>query len=182
MRTWIAFGALLIGIVAMAARPVRPDTVVREHRVEVPVRIEVPVEVTKIVEKVRVETRTIEKESRACPAASKPSGTALAHEKMLFLFERELDLRAEQRRFMEDVLLEREKEIASYQKEVVASGIFRVKEYEYRVKAFQAVSYAKMGEALEGTQRQRLAALVAEGRLGDAVMFEVPPTLVVIHE
>jgi hypothetical protein len=182
MKTWIALGALMIGIVALAARTSSSDNRVRERRIEVPVRVEVPVEVPKIVEKVRVETRTIEKESRPSPAPLRPSGTALAQERTLFLFERELDLRAEQRRFMEEVLAQREKEIESYQKEIVASGIFRTREYELRIKAMQAASYEKMAEVLEGTQRQRLAAVVAEGRLGDTVMFQVPPTLTVIQD
>jgi hypothetical protein len=185
MRPWIIVGALLMVVIIMAARPATPEVIVRERRVEVPVpfRVEVPVEVTRAVEKASIEPRAnLEKEPRPQAPASQNPGMLLAHEKMLFLFERELDLKPEHRRFMEAVLTQREKEIAAYQKDIIASGIFRVREYEYRVKAMQAVSYEKMGEVLEGAQRQRFACLVGEGRLGDAVAFEVPNTLVVIQD
>jgi len=144
-------------------------------------RVEVPVEVPKIVEMVRVETRTIEKDTPAAKVPPKPAGVTLAHEKMLFLFERELDLKAEQRRFMEKVLAERELEIAEVQRSIIATGIFRARDYESRVRAMQAASYERMGEVLDEPQRHRLVGLLAEGRLGDAVMFEVPPTLVVVE-
>ncbi len=187
MKTWIAWGALAIAVVAIAARPTSPDAPVRERRIEVPVRVEVPVEVPKIVEKERTDLRIPEKESRpTAPAvASEPrpiGGTSLAHEKMLFLFERELDLRAEQRRFMAEVLADRQLQIAELQKGIVASGVFRPREYDAQVKALQAASYEKMSEVLDEPQRFRWKALIAEGRLGDAVQFEVPPTLVVLQD
>lgn len=181
MRIWIATGVLVLGGLIMAVRSTSPEVIVRERRIEVPVRVEVPVEVPTIVEKLRIETRTIEKPSSTPVAASSPSGTALAHAKMLFLFERTLDLRAEQRLFMEKVLLERQEEIASYQNEILKSGVFRVKEYEAQVKAIQAAYYAKMGEVLDTPQRGRFQSLLEEGRIGDAVMFEIPSTLVVIE-
>jgi len=181
MRTWILIGALLLGGVALAVRPMQPEVIVRENRVEVPVRVEVLREVPTIIEKVRVETRMVEKSSPPPGTAPRPSGIALAHERMLFLFERDLDLRAEQRRFMEDVLGAREEKIASYQKQIVESGVFTVAEYESQIRAIQAASYSKMGEVLDSHQHQRFQRLLEEGRLGDAVMFDVPPTVVVIQ-
>jgi len=187
VKTWIAWGALAVAVIAVAARSGASDAPVRERRIEVPVRVEVPVEVPKIVERVRAETGSPEKESRA-PAPAPVTdprpidGTTLAHEKMLFLFERELDLRAEQRRFMTEVLANRQLQIAGLQKGIVASGVFRPREYDAQVKAMQAASYEKMAEALNEPQRIRWKALIAEGRLGDAVQFEVPPTLVVLQD
>lgn len=182
MKIWIAWGALLIGVVALAARPAVPDAPVRERRITVPVRVEVPVEVPKIVEKIRVETRTIEKEIPAAPTVAKPAGTTLAHEKMLFLFERELDLRGDQRHFMEEVLAQREKDIAEVQRDILRSGIFRTRDYDLRIRAIQAASYEKMAEVLNEPQHRRFSGLVTEGRLGDAVVFETPASLTVIPD
>jgi hypothetical protein len=181
VKSWIALGSLVVGIGAIAVRSNTSNVPIQERLVEVPVRVEVPVEVPKIVEKVRVETRMIERQVPAVAAPERPAGTYLAHEKMLFLFERELELRADQRRFMEEVLAHRELEIAEHQRSIVDSRIFRVGEYENWVRATQAASYEKMAEVLDETQRRRFAGLLAEGRLGDAVMFEVPPTMVVLQ-
>lgn len=186
MKTWVAWGALAIVVVAVAARPGAPDAPVRERRIEIPVRVEVPVEVSKIIEKTRTEMRVPEEKARPAPepaSVARPiDGTALAHEKMLFLFERELDLRAEQRRFMAEVLANRQLQIAELQKGIIASGVFRPLEYDTQVKALQAASYEKMSEILDETQRVRWKALIAEGRLGDAVQFEVPLTLIVLQD
>jgi len=182
---WIAWGALSLGVVAVALRPSPSGLVIRERRVEVPVKVEVPVEVPRIVvEKERIEPRTVVKEPAVAPppVLAKRADTAMAHEKMLFLFERECDLRADQRRFMENILALREAEIAECQKGIVASGIFRVREYENQVKAMQNASYQKMAEVLNERQRERFTELVAEGRMGDAVVFEVPPTVVVLQD
>jgi hypothetical protein len=182
VKIWIAWGSLVIGVIALAARPAAPEPPVRERRVVVPVRVEVPVEVSKIVEKVRVETRMIEKEVPAVPLASRPSETALAHEKMLFLFEREAVLRGDQRHFMEEVLAQRENEIAEVQRDIVRSGYFRARDYDLRIKAIQTASYEKMAVVLDEPQHRRFSSLVSEGRLGDAVVFEIPSSLVVIPD
>jgi hypothetical protein len=103
-------------------------------------------------------------------------------EKKLFLFEHELELSPEQRQRMEQILVRREREIAELQRGIVNSGVFRVREYDYQVRQLQAVSYEEIAGVLDGPQRRRWTDLMAEGRLGDGVLFEVLPTLVVLEE
>lgn len=194
MKTWIAWGALSIAVVVVAFRPAPAAAPAPERRVQVPVRVEFPVEVPRIevkspvetprvIDDARVETRTLERPAPAAPASGRTvTATELAHEKMLFLFERELDLRGDQRRFMEEVLARRELEITDLQRGIVASGIFRVREYDDRIRALQASSYEKMKEVLDEPQRRRFEGLLAEGRLGDGIQFAIPPNMVMLQD
>jgi hypothetical protein len=183
VKTWIAWGALLTALVVVAFRPAPASVPAPERRIEVPVCVEVPVDVPRVVEKVRVETKIVEKQTPAAPPAGRVMTPAdLAHEKMLFLFERALDLRGEQRRFMMEVLAGRELEIAEVQRDAVASGVFRFREYDERIRALQASSYERMKEVLDEPQRLRFTRLVAEGRLGDDVQFAVPQNVLILQD
>jgi hypothetical protein len=170
MRYAVLIGAIVLGAAIISARPASPPTELRERRVEVPIRVEVPVEVPKIVERVRVETRIVEKV--VVQPGTVAGGVALAHEKMLFLFEREVNLRPEQRHSLEELLSLREKEIETYQSEIRASHILHMRTYERRIQEIQGAYYQKMGRALDEEQRDRFADLVLQGRLGDAIVFD----------
>ncbi len=182
MNRAIAAGAvLLLGAAAFAMRPPKERIIVRERRVEVPVRIEVPVErlVPVFVERERAEAPVPER--RADPAPAAQDDAALPREKVVFLFERELSLEPWQRAHAEQVLRERGREVEAYHREVRASGVFVAREYERRVAAIQSASYARIGEVLDGPQYRRFAELLAQGRLGDAVVFEIDTGMAVVE-
>ena len=191
MKIWIALGAFAIGTAAIAFRPAPAPSRLIEPRAETLGRTEDPVEAPAIarpeapivVEQVRPEPAPVQKVVRSeIHQVEVPPVLSLAQEKMLFLFERELSLSPEQRRYMVQVLGRREQEIAEVQKGVLTSGILRTREYDLRVREIQAVSYAKMAEILDQTQRLRWDRLMAEGRLGDAISFEVPQSVVLLQE
>lgn len=181
MKLFIASGALFLGALVFALRPPGTQTVIVERKVEVPVRIETPVaSPSPRVEKESPPVRAAERP--LLQARPEPSGPALACEKMLFLFERELDLQPSQRQHMAEVLRTREKEIEAYHEEVRASGVFREREYTRRVREIQDRCYERMGDVLDERQHRRFLEVLAHGKLGDAIEFEVGPEMVVIPE
>lgn len=144
----------------------------------VPVRVEVPVPTPVVVE--RVETVEVEKpgpvRAEAPEQAYRP---ALVHEKLLFLFERQLCLTPEQRRHFGKVLRDRQEEIEAYHRDIRASKVFRPREYSRTIREIQAASYARMGTSLDAPQAREFSGLIAEGRLGDAVAFTLEPGMTV---
>jgi hypothetical protein len=188
MRYSVLGGALLIGLAILASRPADPATRVIERKVEVPVRVEVPVPVeppmTQVGEVVNGD-RPAQEKPPAPPVYgghSLPYGAALGRKNMMFLFEREIDLRPDQRRFMEDVLVERDRAIESVQNEIRASGVFQARQYDRQVNALQGASYQKMAQVLAPEQQQRFAELVAQGRIGDSIEFELGPNMMMIQD
>lgn len=176
MRLLAPAAVALLALALFAARPAE-RTVVRERRVEVPVPVEVPVQVPVVVE--RIETVAVEEVEKPAVERSATPGVTLVHEKMLFLFERQLRLAPDQRRHFSKVLEERQEEIEAYHREIRASGIFRPREYSRNIREVQAASYARMGTALDPVQARDFQGLVAEGRLGDAVAFTLDPGMAV---
>ena len=209
MKILIATGGLLIlagafvvrsQSVPVAERPVTvpqavPQTVepvvdppVAEPRMDVPVLVpvvvEAPVEVKKTVEG---EVGTGEPVERVVPlAVSQPQVPRWSllpshQDRILFLFDRQVDLSKDQRRHFADVFLSRDAEIKAYQAQITRSGIFNVPEYRVKIREMIAESYDRMAHALDSQQQQLFYSIVAAGRLGDAVEFEMDPGLVVLH-
>jgi hypothetical protein len=186
----------MLALAALATTAVfRPAVVegqIREGRVEIPARQKAPaneslgtspqVDATAVVETVRAEKPGGEK--AVLPVAALPTKSKISAglEKMLSLFERELELSPDQRQRMEQILARREQEISELQAGIVNSGVFRVREYDFQVRQLQAVSYEEIAGVLDGMQRRRWTRLMAEGRLGDAVLFEVPQAIVVLED
>lgn len=161
-----------------------PDPVIRERRVEIPVREEAPVEVPVARETTRAESQST---SELAPETAKRaeglenrSASLGPQEKMLFLFERELALTGEQRRHFVGVLQERILEVEEYNRRIDQSKVFSRREYSARIRAIRARSYERMAEILDSAQNQRFRQLVAEGRLGDAVAITIDPNWTVI--
>ncbi len=166
------------GLFALRGEPV----VVRDRRVEVevPVRVEVPVEVERRVEEKTQVAETPANTKVERRAEVTPSAPLAPQEKMLFLFERELDLTADQRRHFVQVLADRRLEIEEVNGRIAEAKIFSRSTYSATIRALRAKSYERMAEVLDGAQHRRFVALVREGRLGDAVALTIDPAWTVI--
>lgn len=193
MKLWITLGALALGAMGVAAgfRPSALEGEIRVGRVAIPAHTETPTEETlrvsvpaekPVIEGARVETSSVEKVGHSSRSPLTESKAPAALEKQLFFFELELDLSPDQRQRMEQILVRREQGIKELQRRIVDSGVFHVREYDYQVRQLQAVSYEEIAGVLNGDQRRRWAGLIAEGRVGDAVLFEVLPSLVVLQD
>ena len=82
---------------------------------------------------------------------------------------------------MAKVLEDREEEVKACQAEILRSGVLRTREYERRIRTIQAESYDRMAAVLSPEARRRFFEIVSEGRLGDAIAFQVPENVIVIE-
>lgn len=166
------------GVVALRS----PGTVVRERRVEVPLRVEVPIDVPTsrpdVEKRTPAEETTAKTNERRTEAGS--SVPLASQEKMLFLFERELALTVDQRRHFVEVLRERALEIEEINRRIADSRIFSRSEYSRTIRGIRARSYERMAEVLDSVQNRRFRQLVAEGRLGDAVAIAIDSSWTVV--
>lgn len=162
------------GLFALRSGP----AVVREKRIEVPVRVEVPVE-TPVAPPANRSTNTQVAVPTANPAEKRAEDSTSAplgpQEKMLFLFEREIDLAPGQRAHFVQVLRERAVEIEDVYRRIAETKHFSRRGYSATIRAIRARSYERMAEVLDSAQNQRFRQLVAQGRLGDAVAIELQP-------
>lgn len=185
-RAAIGIGALLLCGAAVVLRP-SERVIVRERIVEVPVPAPASVPPAAIPDVALPETPAAIPPApavrrAAAPAlAPMPAGVARAHDRMLFLFQRELGLQAVQRAHFARALRDREAEIRRVQDAVRASKVFDVKSYTRRIRSLQLDSYDRMAAVLDVTQTRRFHDLLAEGRIGDAVQFDVDDDIVVLE-
>ena len=99
---------------------------------------------------------------------------------MIRTISQELRPTALQHQSIMDSLRKRDVVIDAYNKQVRASGVFNPSEYGDRIMSIQADSYDDIARVLDGGQMRRFQALVGRGLIGDAVAFEVDPTMVVV--
>lgn len=162
------------GLFALRSGP----AAVREKRIVVPASVEVPIEVpvsapaTRNDTQVAVPTAKKTAETRAEAQSSAPLGP---QEKMLFLFEREVNLTPDQRSHFVQVLRDRAVEIEDVNRRIADSKIFSRRSYSVTIRAIRARSYERMAEVLDSAQYRRFQQLVTEGRLGDAVAIPLQP-------
>ena len=100
---------------------------------------------------------------------------------MLFLFERELVLTPEQRGHFVEMLKERERAVEGVHEKICRENVMSRAEYVTRIEVIKQTGYARMGECLGVAQERRFREILAEGRFGDAIVFEHPPGLVVVE-
>ena len=93
---------------------------------------------------------------------------------MLFFFQRQLKLSAEQLRHFRRVLGERDVAVQGLQDEITDSGRFEEQYCRARIEDIKAIYYEKMGRCLGPLQHQEFVEILAEGRFGDAVVIELP--------
>lgn len=134
-------------------------------------------EVTPILVGTPVSARVREIPTAAVPARQVKKTAAVDLVPMLFLFQRELDLSFPERQHFERVLDERECAVAELQDEVVRSGVLCRTEYDRRVRKLQSQYYDRMGNVLDAGRHRRFFDLLAQGRVGDSVVFEIPAGL-----
>lgn len=94
---------------------------------------------------------------------------------MLLLFQREMDLTADQRRHFEKMLQERDEVIEQVQDDIRRANLFDRSDYTDRINAVKAIFYERMGRCLDALQHRRFLEILAQGRFGDAIAFELPP-------
>lgn len=90
-----------------------------------------------------------------------------------------LDMTPEQRRYSEEVLRHRDREVKEYQARVRASGVFDGRVYNPRINELRTASYERISGALDRARRDRFADILVQGMLSDAVVFEIEPGMIV---
>lgn len=180
MKTAVATGGLILFLVAFAARPSSLPAA-PERRPETPARIEAPLVVT-LPEPVPAAPEPSRPAPETAPAAlPAPAGKLIAVQQVLLLCtERELGLSPEQRRHVEEAMLQRQAEVAAYQDEIRRTRVLREREYDRRIREIMGASYARMSQVFGSAQNRRFMDLLADGRLSDGVEFELDPDIVIV--
>lgn len=112
---------------------------------------------------------------RSTAAASVPSWR-----KLFVTVDQSLALTEIQRVVVQEMLIDREKEIASWHEAIRKAGLLDLRQYDWQVGLMKESWYRRVDAVLDATQHRRFAVLVSGGLFNDGLAFTVEPGMTVI--
>ena len=182
IRIVIPFAAILIGLVALAARSDAPGALTAPSAPAAVPTAETGSEpfVTSSSPLHESDGSVPESGPVPPPASAKPVLEPHVQNRplMVVLLERELSLSEDQRRHVEAVLTRREEEIDGHHRQLRAVGAVSGEAYHRHMQELRAHSYLQIGQVLDTEQHRRFVIIVAQGALNDVIGFPLDEGMV----
>jgi hypothetical protein len=183
IRFAIPLAAILIGVVALQARPDRDRTPSTPSATRPEASRAAGSHASGATEApARGAEAAIPAAAR--PASSVPAGSAPIDRNaenclfMVALLERELSLSPDQKALIGRVFQHRQGEIDAYHRQLKAAGAVSGEAYHRHMQELRGVAYRQVGMVLNSAQHARFMEMIARGSLNDVIMMDLDYAMV----